>query len=63
MKSVGGTGLTIVGVGTALGSADFGFEDSAADAWGSESGRAFMGCMESALPDYWNVPPLGFSDS
>ena len=61
-KSAGGTALTVVGVGTAVASDGFGFEDTAEEAWGGESGRAFMSCMENALPDYWNVPPLGFSE-
>ena len=61
VKSGVGTALTAVGVGTAIATADFGWDASAADAWGTESGRVFMSCMEQAIPDYWGMPPLGYS--
>ena len=62
-KSVGSTALTTAGIGTQIATGEVGFEDTAEEAWGNESGRAFMSCMEQSFPDYWNVPPLGFTDS
>jgi hypothetical protein len=62
VRSVGTVGLTAVGIGTSISSDDMGWDDTAAEAWGSESGRAFFTCMEKAIPDYWNVPSLGFED-
>jgi len=62
-KAVGSTALTGVSIGTTIASGGVGFEDTADEAWGTESGRAFMSCMEQSFPDYWNMPPLGFTDS
>lgn len=62
-KAAGATALVGANIGTSIASGEVGFESTAEEAWGTESGRAFMGCMEDAYPDYWNVPPMGFSDS
>jgi len=61
-RGVGTVGLTAVGIGTSLANDDMGWDDTAAEAWGSEAGRAFFTCMEKSIPDYWNVPSLGFEN-
>jgi hypothetical protein len=63
LKSVGSVGLTAVGIGTSIASDDQGWDDTAAEAWGSAGGRAFLDCMEESIPDYWNVPPLGWGEA
>lgn len=63
VKGVGATALTGVGIGTSIASGEVGFESTADEAWGSEAGRAFMGCMAESLPDYWNLGPADFTDS